>query len=118
MKKFMAVFTGSPSSPNHAKWKALDEAKRKEREQAGMQAWGKWMQDNGKSVVEQGGPLGKTKSVSAKGVADISNNLAGFTIVQAESFDAAAALFKNHPHFSIFPGDAVEIMEILPIPGM
>ena len=118
MKKFMAVFTGSPSSPNQAKWNALDEAKRKEREQAGMQAWGKWMQDNGKSIVEPGGPLSKTKSVSAKGVADVSNNLAAFTIVQAESFDAAAALFKNHPHFSIFPGDAVEIMEVLPIPGM
>jgi len=25
-------------------------------------------------------------------------------------------LFENHPHFSIFPGDAVEVMEVLPIP--
>jgi arginine/lysine/ornithine decarboxylase len=118
MKKFMAVFTGSPTSPNHAKWKALDDTARKQLEQAGMQAWGKWMQDNAKSLVEAGGPLSKTKRVSAQGVADISNNLSGFTIIQAESHEAAARMFLNHPHFAIFPGDAVEIMEILPIPGM
>jgi len=26
-------------------------------------------------------------------------------------------MFENHPHFSIFPGDAVEIMSVLQIPG-
>jgi hypothetical protein len=26
-------------------------------------------------------------------------------------------LFLKHPHFSIFPGDSIEIMEVLPIPG-
>jgi hypothetical protein len=26
-------------------------------------------------------------------------------------------MFENHPHFTIFPGDSVEIMECLPIPG-
>jgi hypothetical protein len=26
-------------------------------------------------------------------------------------------MFEKHPHFSIFPGDSVEIMEVLPIPG-
>jgi hypothetical protein len=118
MKKFMAVFTGSLSSPNHAKWNALDETKRKEREKAGMEAWMKWGSNHTKAVVEHGGPLGKTKRVSAQGIADTSNNLAGYTIVQAESFDAAAKMFENHPHFTIFPGDAVEIMEILPIPSM
>lgn len=28
----------------------------------------------------------------------------------------SAAMFVNHPHFTLFPGDAVEIMECLPIP--
>jgi hypothetical protein len=30
---------------------------------------------------------------------------------------AAAKLFEGHPHFTIFPGDGVEVMEVLPIPG-
>jgi hypothetical protein len=38
-------------------------------------------------------------------------------IVQAESHEAAAKLFENHPHFTIFPGDSVEIMECLRLPG-
>jgi hypothetical protein len=68
-------------------------------------------------IVETGGPLGKTKRISKQGVADTRNNLAGFVVLQAESHDAAARLFLNHPHFTIFPGDGVEVMECLPIPG-
>jgi hypothetical protein len=26
-------------------------------------------------------------------------------------------MFENHPHFAIFPGEAVEVMPMLPIPG-
>src|SRR5688572_8755017 len=89
MKKFMAVFTGSQTSPGHARWKAMDEAKRKETEKAGMQAWMKWGEANAKAAVEHGGPLGKTKRIATDGISDISNNLAGFTIVQAESHEAA-----------------------------
>ena len=39
------------------------------------------------------------------------------SVVRAESQEAAARLFENHPHFSIFPGDAVEVMECLPVPN-
>ena len=43
--------------------------------------------------------------------------MGAFTVVRAESHEAAAKLFEQHPHFAIFPGDAVEIMPVLPIPG-
>ena len=43
--------------------------------------------------------------------------MTGYVTLHAESHDAAAKLFENHPHFTIFPGEAVEIMECLPIPG-
>jgi hypothetical protein len=82
-----------------------------------MKAWGDWMQTHSSVIVQTGGPLGKTKKVSAQGVSDTKNNLSGYVIVKAESHDAAAKLFEKHPHFSIFPGDSVEIMEVLPIPG-
>jgi hypothetical protein len=26
-------------------------------------------------------------------------------------------MFENHPHFAIFPGEAVEVMPVLPIPA-
>ena len=64
-----------------------------------------------------GGPLGKTKKVSEHGIDDISNLMSAYTVVRAESHDAAAKMFEGHPHFTIFPGDAVEVMPVLPIPG-
>jgi hypothetical protein len=36
--------------------------------------------------------------------------------MRAESYDAATSMFKEHPHFSMFPGESVEIMECLPMP--
>ena len=68
-------------------------------------------------IVDQGSPVGKTKRISAQGISDTKNEIAAYTIVQADSHEAAARLFEHHPHFTIFPGDSVEIMECLPIPG-
>lgn len=116
MKKFMAVFTGAPESM--AAWRALDESERQRREADGMQAWKDWSQANTGAIVDHGAPLGKTKRVTGQGVADIRNNLAAWTVVQAGSHEDAARLFEGHPHFTIFPGDGVEVMECLPMPEM
>lgn len=117
MKNFLAVFTGTPAAMERSGWAGLSESARQERTQAGMRAWSAWMEANQKHVVVQGSPVGKTKRVSAGGVEDTSNNICGYIVVSAESYDAAARLFEGHPHFTIFPGDAVEIMECLPIPA-
>jgi hypothetical protein len=117
MKRFMAIYTGTEAALKRSGWNELDEVTRKAREASGIKAWMDWMATHSAAVVEQGGPLGKTKRTSADGVADIRNNIAGYVVVQAESHEAAAKLFEKHPHFAIFPGDSVEIMECLPIPG-
>lgn len=118
MKRFLAVYTGTHDGPRRAEWDALPEAERKQREAAGIAAWHKWGQTHGAAVVYQGGPLGTTLRTSRDGVAATRNALAGFVVVEAASHEAAARMFEGHPHFAIFPGDAVEIMECLPIPGM
>jgi len=116
MKTFLAIYTGTPAS--FTRWMEMDEATRKAREASGMKAWTDWVTEHSAITRYQGGPLGKTKQVSPDGIADIRNHMAGFTVVQAETHEAAAKLFEKHPHFTIFPGDAVEIMECLPIPTM
>ena len=116
MKNFLAIYLGNPNSARQKEWQALDEAKRQARITAGMQAWGAWMAQHKEALVVEGGPLGKTKRTSEAGVADTSNNMGGFVVVRAETQDAAARMFLNHPHFTIFPGDSIEIMECLPIP--
>lgn len=117
MKNFLAVFTGTPETMAKSGWDELSESARQERMQAGMKAWGAWMETHKQRIVVSGSPVGKTKRISTAGVEDSRNNICGYVVVSAESHEAAAKLFEGHPHFSIFPGDAVEVMECLPVPG-
>ena len=82
-----------------------------------MAGWKAWVEKHHAALVTMGGPLGKTKKISDKGITDISNEMGAFTVVKADSHEAAAKMFENHPHFTIFPGERVEVMPILPIPG-
>jgi hypothetical protein len=116
--KYMALYTGTPQTAAQSGWDKLSDSERQQREKAGMDAWMAWGETHKASIVAEGGPLGKTKRVDKNGVADTSNNVAGYIIVEAESHEAAAKMFENHPHFAIFPGDAVEIMPCKPIPTM
>jgi hypothetical protein len=114
---YLAVFLGSKASPRAAAWGALSEADRRAKEKEGTAAWHAWVEKHQAAIVSMGGPLGKTKKVSQQGIEDTSNHLGAFTVVRADSPEAAAKLFEKHPHFSIFPGDSVEVMPVLPIPG-
>ncbi len=100
------------------KWDKLPARTRREREKEGIEAWHTWVAKNKRAIAHMGAPLGTTKKVSKKGVSNARNELGAFTVVRASSHAAAAKLFKKHPHFMIFPGDSVEVMECLKIPGM
>jgi hypothetical protein len=114
---YLAVFVGSKTSAKMAAWNALSETERKAKEKEGIAAWKAWVAKHQAALAAVGGPLGKTKRVGAAGIADVSNEMGAFTVVRAESHEAAARMFENHPHFAIFPGEAVEIMPVLPIPA-
>ena len=114
---YLAVFLGSKTSPRMKAWMALPEAERRAREQQGMAAWKAWVEKHQGAIQAMGGPLGKTKKVTERGIEDVANEMGAFTIVRAESHEAAARMFEKHPHFTIFPGECIEIMPVLPIPG-
>jgi hypothetical protein len=112
VKHFLAIYLGSPENPG--KKPVIDKAT----QAAGMQAWIAWGERYAAAIVDQGTPIGRTKRVDAQGVSDTRNLIAAYAIVQAESHEAAAKMFEGHPHFAIFPGDAVEVMECLPMPEL
>jgi hypothetical protein len=114
---YLAVFTGSKTSPRRVAWDALPEAERRAKEREGIAAWKAWVDRNQSLIVHMGGPLGKTKQVTQRGISDTANELGAFMVVRADSHEAAAKLFDKHPHFVIFPGDSVEVMPVMPIPG-
>ena len=117
MKKFLAVYVGTAGATEKARWNEMPEDERNDIEARGMQSWMAWGQAHEGAILDGGSPLGSTKRVGPDGVTDTSNTMAGYVIVAAESHEAAAAMFENHPHFAIFPGDSVEVMECLPLPG-
>lgn len=114
---FLAVYLGSKTSPRMKEWNALSDAQRSAKERDGIVAWKAWVEKNQAVIVEMGGPLGKTKKISQRGIESTSNEMGAYTVVRADSHEAAAKLFEKHPHFMIFPGESVEVMPILPIPA-
>jgi hypothetical protein len=114
---YLAMFLGSKSSPRRAAWDAFPEGERRAKEQEGIAAWKAWVEKHHAAIVAMGGPLGKTKKVTERGIDDVSNGMGAFMVVRADSHEAAAKLFESHPHFTIFPGESVEIMPVLSIPG-
>ena len=70
-----------------------------------------WEEKHKASFVGAGMPLGKTKTVSASGVVDGRNDLNYLQMVQAESHEAACALFVDCPHTSI-PNSTVDVMSV------
>ena len=113
----LAVFAGSKTRPRSAAWNALTEPQRRPREQEGIGAWQSWSEQQRGAIIARGGPLGKTKRVDPQGPRDITNQLAAFTVVRAPCLDAAPRMLGQHSHFTLFPGEAIEVMPIPPIPG-
>jgi hypothetical protein len=113
VKKFMVLYMASG-----AEFEKMMKDSTPEQQKKGMDAWMKWMNANKTSIVEGGAPLGKTKRIDSNGASNTKNEVGGYSVVQAESHDAAAKIFgKDHPHLQM-PGAWIEIVEIMPMPGM
>ena len=113
MKKFLVLYMAPAAA-----FAEMMKTATPEMQQKGMAAWMAWMNANKASLVDGGAPLGKTKRVDATGAKDARNDLGGYSIVQAESHDAAVKMFgKDHPHM-MMPGGWIEVTEIMPVPGM
>ncbi len=71
-----------------------------------------WVGGLGDAVVNPGHPLGKSKTVSSSGVSDDGgpNTLVGFSIVKADSMDAALEMAKRYPHLETGTVEVVEMM--------
>ena len=79
-----------------------------------MAKWKAWVDGLGDASVNPGSPLGKSKTVSSGGVSDDvgSNPLSGFSIVEAESMDAALEMAKGCPHLEHGTIEVAEMMKM------
>ena len=77
-----------------------------------MAKWKAWVGGLGDAAVNPGTPLGKSKIVSSGGVSgDSKNPMSGFSIVKADSMDAALEMAKACPFLEI--GGTLEVAEMM-----
>lgn len=98
-----------------ADWAKTDPSIRQAEEQKMHAAWGTWMGKHAQ-MIKSSEAGGKTKRVTASGVSDIKNDIVLCSFVVAESHEAAARAFENHPHLQI-PQSSIEVMCVRPMGG-
>ena len=101
MANYLLAYTGGGMAQTDA-----------ERE-AAMAAWGQWFGTLGSAVVDAGAPFGPSASASTGGAAGAAKTgLTGYSILTADSLDAAAELAKGCPVFA--NGGGVDVYEAIP----
>ena len=100
MANFLLVYKGEGMSPAS-----------EEEGQKVMAAWMGWFGSMGDAVVDGGNPINGSKSVASNGtVSDGADaRLTGYSVIKADSLDAAAKLAKGCPVLA--DGGSVEVYE-------
>jgi hypothetical protein len=113
MKKFLVLYKSSMSAEEQMQNAKPEDGKKM------MDLWMAWFQKAGSAIVDGGSPLGSDTHVDKSGnsLQHVGDYIGGYSIVQAESMDAVKAMLTNHPHF-MQEGNNIEVLEMLPMPGM
>ena len=83
-----------------------------EEQQAQMAAWGAWFGSLGEAVVDGGAPFAGSASLNGDGVsAPGASGLTGYSVLKADSLDAATELAKGCPLLG--NGGGVEVYEAM-----
>jgi len=101
MPKYVIAYLGGKQMPNPQDWAAH------------MARWKAWVDGLGSAMVNPGTPLGQGKLVSSDGVSERGPNaLTGFSIVLADSIDAALEIAQRCPFLDIGTIEVAEAMEM------
>jgi len=106
--RFLAVYTMKPEALTS--FRSLPKAEQDAIDNRGVPLWAAWEKRNAAVILDRGGMVGKTMRATREGVAAAVNSVCGYVVVEADSAEAAATLFLDHPHLTVFPGDGVDIM--------
>ena len=106
MPQFVIVYLGGnePSTPEEG--------------QRHFSKYMEWLSSLGDSAISPANPLKDTKTINPDGsvTAGGSTTMSGYTIIEAESMDAALEVAKACPFLEI--GGALEVSELAQMPGM
>jgi hypothetical protein len=77
-----------------------------------MAAWGTWFQNLGPALADGGNPISQTRTIAAGGAVSDgggANPASGYSLIEADSLDAAVALAKGCPVLE--GGATIEVAE-------
>ncbi|HXP50885.1 MAG TPA: hypothetical protein VN922_13070 [Bacteroidia bacterium] len=99
MSKYLITYHngGMPSDP-----KAMEQAK---------MAFGKWLQESGKAIVDPGAPVMAVKQVTSSSAPKV--EIGGYSIIEAASDDEATNILKTHPFVS--RGGTLQVNKIMAV---
>lgn len=104
MAKFVVIYSGG-----------MGMAASEEEQQKIMGEWGAWYGKLGAAITDGGNPFGASKNISGAGAAVADGPGAtpatGYTIIEADSLDAAAGACADHPHLNY--GGQVQVFETI-----
>ena len=105
MPQYVITYLGGnqPSSPEEGKQH--------------MAKYMEWISSLGENAVSPMNPFKNTQTISPDGTAAIGSltKMSGFTIINAESMDAALSVAKSCPFLEI--GGTLEVSELMQMPG-
>ncbi|HUD81263.1 MAG TPA: hypothetical protein VMR08_01375 [Patescibacteria group bacterium] len=86
--------------------------------QESMAAWIAWRDEAVKTVkFEFGLPLQAVSQVTKDGLKDSNSLVSGYSMIESDSKQTVLDLVKSHPHLKR-QGASIEVLEMLPMPGM
>jgi len=105
MPQYVIVYLGGdqPSSPEEG--------------EQHMSAYRAWLSSLGDSAVSPANPLKDTSTVNSDGTVTTGStmSMSGFTIIEADSMEAALLIAKACPFLDI--GGSLEVSELIEMPG-
>jgi hypothetical protein len=110
MKQFLVMFMMSAAAMQDMMKNSSPEDRQK-----GMEDWGAWMKKHAADFTDPGAPAGKNTRVTKDGATEVSNDIAGYSIMHGESKEAIIALLQDNPHLAM-PGAYIEVMERIEMP--
>lgn len=85
--------------------------------QAGMDAWMTWAGKAGAALTDLGSPTEQVATIGGAGGAGGAGFVGGYSLMEADSLDELKGLLDGHPHL-MMDGSSIEVLELLPVPGM
>jgi len=111
MKEFIVIYYAPSSAREKMKNSSPEDMKK------GMESWMRWAEKCGKHLVDWGAPLDTGRHIDSSGTTSGKTQVAGYSLLQADSMAEAEKLLKGHPHLDWVDGCYIEVHEKMPLPN-